>query len=118
MVKPATFDVNAVLARSSRYQAQAKEIEDALDILNNWRSETNSSQLIFAFEVIISTDTIAQEVAPQLVDFISNYSKEENPGVLLLAIKAALLSPKTEGLKEALVDAFKNYADGYCERDW
>ena len=110
--------VNRAVLKSSHHQAKVKAVQDALTTLDNWRSVDNT-KLKKALELISTIDSIAQQAAPELVDILANYKYEYKQGqerkhyekypVILLAIKAALFSPDTKGLKEALANVFKQY---------
>ncbi len=130
-----TLDVNAALIQSSFHKAKAKYTEDALKDFSGWQNDKDHFRLENALKVIAETDTIAQQVAPELVDLINNYSlreiiercqrqgdnhnasyyKREESQTKILAIKAVLFSPDTPGLKKALLTLFKDKSDETSE---
>ena len=126
--------VDRALLNSSRYQSDNKAIKTALKNFSEWHTSNDYFdyfKLKDALTVIAGTDTIAKQVAPELVDLMSNYSRKdyiekarssgdlhnassqkwEESNIKTLAIQAAVFAPATEGLKEALLNLFKDKSE-------
>ena len=137
---PITINPDSIsqsILKSSPHKGKIKVVQNALKTFQNWQSDKDDFKLEAALKVIVSTDTIARQVAPELVDFLNDYnqneeierlkkegdlrnanlSKWDESQIKILAIKAALFSPNTKGLKEILLKLYDEIPIGNAENE-